>query len=445
MSAGAPAGGMVSLIARKRAGGELDADELGWLCRAYVAGEIPDYQIAAWLMAVCCRGMSEAETLALTRAMVGSGDTLDWSHLDATAVDKHSTGGVGDKTSLVLVPLMAAAGLPFVKMSGRGLGHTGGTLDKLESIPGFRVELDPSSMRAQVGRIGCALVGQSPELVPADKLLYSLRDVTATVDCMPLIAASIMSKKLAAGAPVVVLDVKFGSGAFMRTADDARELARAMVRIGTGAGRRVRAVLSPMEEPLGRAVGNALEVREAIDTLNGAGPEDLWALTEELGTHLLLMAGAEREPDSARATLRALRDGGDAARRFAALVEAQGGDPAVLREPGLLPAAAVVETLDAPEGADHWVAGVDARTVGEAALALGAGRRAKTDTLDLGVGVRLLRKTGERVAPGEPLADIHARSAGDARAAAALLRTAYSLQPRPVETATPAPEVVDAG
>jgi pyrimidine-nucleoside phosphorylase len=445
MSAGAPAGGMVSLIARKRAGGELDADELGWLCRAYVAGEIPDYQIAAWLMAVCCRGMSEAETLALTRAMVGSGDTLDWSHLDATAVDKHSTGGVGDKTSLVLVPLMAAAGLPFVKMSGRGLGHTGGTLDKLESIPGFRVELDPSSMRAQVGRIGCALVGQSPELVPADKLLYSLRDVTATVDCMPLIAASIMSKKLAAGAPVVVLDVKFGSGAFMRTADDARELARAMVRIGTGAGRRVRAVLSPMEEPLGRAVGNALEVREAIDTLNGAGPEDLWALTEELGTHLLLMAGAEREPDSARATLRALRDGGDAARRFAALVEAQGGDPAVLREPGLLPAAAVVETLDAPEGADHWVAGVDARTVGEAALALGAGRRAKTDTLDLGVGVRLRRKTGERVAPGEPLAEIHARSAGDARAAAALLRTAYSLQPRPVETATPAPEVVDAG
>jgi pyrimidine-nucleoside phosphorylase len=427
---------MVALIARKRGGGALSDAELGWLCQGYVAGRIPDYQVAAWLMAVCCRGMDEAETLALTRAMVATGATLDWSHLAATPVDKHSTGGVGDKTSLVLVPLMAAAGLPFVKMSGRGLGHTGGTLDKLESIAGFRTELTPPEMRTQVERIGCALVGQSPELVPGDKLLYALRDVTGTVDCLPLIASSIMSKKLAAGAPVVVLDVKFGAGAFMREVETARELARAMVRIGEGAGRRVRAVLSAMDEPLGRSVGHALEVREAIESLHGRGPADLWALTLELGTNLLLLSGAERDARGARQRLEQLQASGAAAERFAALIEAQGGDPGVVEDPDRLPAAPVVTTFDAPQREVRWVGSADARRIGEAALALGAGRRTKDDTIDLAVGIRLLRKTGDRVEPGEPLAEIHARTDADARAAAEVLRAAYTLEHEP---ATPAP------
>jgi pyrimidine-nucleoside phosphorylase len=436
---------MVRLIERKRDGGALNADELGWLCREYVRGRIPDYQVAAWLMAVCWRGMDAEETLAFTRAMVATGVTLDWRRLPSfPAVDKHSTGGVGDKTSLVLVPLMAAAGLPFVKMSGRGLGHTGGTLDKLESIPGLRVDLSLTEMQAQVERIGCALVGQSEELVPADKLLYALRDVTGTVNSLPLIAASIMAKKLAAGAPVIVLDVKFGSGAFMRTVEEARELAEAMVRIGEGAGRRVRAVLSPMEEPLGRRVGNALEVREAIETLQGDGPEDLWALTLELGVHQLHMAGAESDPDRVRARLQELRDSGEAARRFAALIEAQGGDPAVVEDPGLLPAAPVVTMLDAPSDGERWVGRVDARLVGDAVLGLGAGRRTTEDVLDLGVGVRLLRKTGERVGPGEPLVEIHARTVAEADTVGEVLRTAYHLEHEPVAPAAAMYELVGA-
>ncbi|HEX5724154.1 MAG TPA: thymidine phosphorylase, partial [Longimicrobiaceae bacterium] len=293
----------VALIERKKAGEALTDGELRFLCRGYLDGSIPDYQVAAWLMAVVWRGMTPAETLAFTRALVDTGARLDWSGLDRPTVDKHSTGGVGDKTSIVLVPLMAAAGAAFVKMSGRGLGHTGGTLDKLESIPGFRVDLSPEEMRAQVERIGCALVGQSPALVPADGALYALRDVTATVDSVPLIAASVMSKKLAGGAGAIVLDVKWGSGAFMRTPAEARALARVMVELGEGAGRRTRAVLSGMEQPLGSAVGNALEVREAIDTLRGGGPPELWALTLELGAHLLLLAGLAASADAARATL----------------------------------------------------------------------------------------------------------------------------------------------
>jgi len=438
----APGGRMVSLIARKRGGGELTGQELSWLCREYVGERVPDYQVAAWLMAVCCRGMAERETLALTRAMVASGDELDWSGLGRPVVDKHSTGGVGDKTSLVLVPLMAAAGLGFVKMSGRGLGHTGGTLDKLESIPGFRVELEPEALRAQVERIGCALVGQSPRLVPADKLLYALRDVTATVDCLPLIAASIMSKKLAAGAPVVVLDVKYGSGAFMPDIGSARELARAMVRIGEGAGRRVRAVLSPMSAPLGEAVGNALEVREAVDSLRGAGPADLWALTEELGVHLLRMVGMADGEGAARERLRALRADGSALRAFRALVEAQGGDPGFVDEPGRLAAAGAVRTLVADR--DGWVQAVDARTVGEVALDLGAGRRTKSDTLDLAVGVRVLCRAGDRVARGAPLAEIHARSEADARAVADSLRAGFRVVDEPAMREDPVFEVVDA-
>lgn len=421
---------MVPLILRKRHGGELSASELEFICQGVVRGTIPDYQLSAWLMAVCLRGMSEAETLALTLAMVASGETLSWPGLRKPPVDKHSTGGVGDKTSLVLVPLMAAVGVPFVKMSGRGLGHTGGTLDKLESIPGFLVELTLEALRAQVQRIGCALVGQSPRLVPADGILYALRDVTGTVESVPLIASSIMSKKLASGAGAIVLDVKYGSGAFMGSVEEARALARAMVGIGTGAGREVRAVLSSMEEPLGCAVGNALEVREAIDTLTGQGPPDLWELALQLGTQLLRMTGNAAEDAEARRTLIAARDSGEAARRLEMLIEAQGGDAGVVRDPSLLPRAGAV--VEARAGTGGWVGGVDARTVADVALELGAGRRTKTDRIDHSVGVVVRAKRGDRVEAGTVLAEIHAstREAGE-NAAARLLRDAYAFAAEP--------------
>lgn len=416
---------VVALIERKKRGEALTRPELERLTGGFVRGEIPDYQLAAWLMAVVWRGMTESETLDFTRALVASGRELSWEHLPRPAVDKHSTGGVGDKTSLVLVPLMAAAGLPFVKMSGRGLGHTGGTLDKLESIAGFSVSLSPEALRGQVERIGCALVGQSPDLVPADGAIYALRDVTGTVDSLPLMAASIMSKKLAGGAKVIVLDVKYGSGALLPELEDARRLARAMVAIGTGAGRRVRAVLSPMEQPLGRTVGNALEIREVLESLHGGGPEDLWELTLELGTQLLLMSGEADSPAAARERLTALRDGGAAAAKLRELIAAQGGDPAVVDDPARLPAAAVVERLAAPQ--DGWISRVDARTVGEAALELGSGRRTKADTLDPAAGIRLLKRIGDRVERGEPLAELHAATAERAARGAAVLRGAYEL------------------
>ena len=429
---------VVPLIERKKRGGELSEAELGALLEGYVAGDVPDYQLAAWLMAVCWRGMTQAETLAMTRAMVASGEVLDWEGIGRPTVDKHSTGGVGDKTSIVLVPLMAAAGAAFVKMSGRGLGHTGGTLDKLEAIPGFRVEIEPERMRRQVERIGAALVGQSPALVPADGKLYALRDVTGTVDSVPLIAGSIMSKKLAGGARSIVLDVKWGSGAFMTTLEEARDLARTLVRIGEGAGRATRAVLSSMREPLGRAVGNALEVREAIETLHSRGPADLWALTLELGTHQLLMAGLAADRDAARALLTRLRDGGEGARKLAELVEAQDGDPRVVDDPSLLASAPVVELVGMTDDGPRWVAEADARAVGDAALALGAGRRAKGDPIDPAVGIVMRARIGDRLEPGAPLAEIHARDAAGARQAEAALRAAFVLSPAPV--AAPADE-----
>ncbi len=425
--------GAVPLIERKKSGGELSGEEIAGLLAGYLGKTIPDYQMASWLMAVCWRGMTEGETLAMTRAMVESGATLEWEGLDRPTVDKHSTGGVGDKTSLVLVPLMAEAGAAFVKMSGRGLGHTGGTLDKLEAIAGFRTELELDEMRAQVRRIGCALVGQSPALVPADGALYSLRDVTATVDSVPLIASSIMSKKLAGGASTIVLDVKWGSGAFMTTPEAARELAGALVRIGEGAGRRTRAVLSSMREPLGRAVGNALEVREAFETLAGGGPADLWALTVELGTHLMLLSGLAATAEEAERKLAALRGSGAATRRMEQLVEAQGGDPRVVARPDLLPSAPVVRTVTAR--AEGWVAEADARGVAEAALQLGAGRRQKGDPVDPAVGVVMRARVGDRVAPGAPLADVHARTEAAADAAEARLREAFSFAAEAVPAA----------
>jgi pyrimidine-nucleoside phosphorylase len=431
---------VVALIERKKRGEPLTQSELEQLSGGYLRGEVPDYQMAAWLMAVCWRGMTDEETLAFTRALVASGTELSWDHLDRPAVDKHSTGGVGDKTSLVLVPLMAAAGLPFVKMSGRGLGHTGGTLDKLESIAGFSVNLSLAELRQQVGRIGCALVGQSPELVPADGVLYALRDVTGTVNALPLIAASIMSKKLAGGASVIVLDVKYGSGAFLPEPEEARRLAAAMVAIGTGAGRRVRAVLSPMEQPLGRAVGNALEVREVIETLHGAGPADLWDLTLELGSQLLVMSGEAADAGSARERLSRLRDSGAAAAKLEELIAAQGGDPGVVADADRLPAAPIVTTVEAP-GAG-WVSRLDARTIGEAALELGAGRRVKTDALDLSVGIRLLARMGDRVEAGQPLAELHSSSADRAAQAEGAVRSAYAFSADRPPASTPGYEVV---
>jgi pyrimidine-nucleoside phosphorylase len=434
--------GVVPLIERKKNGGELAAEEIAWLLERYVAGEVPDYQMSAWLMAVRWQGMTEPETLAMTRAMVASGRELEWEGIGRPTVDKHSTGGVGDKTSIVLVPLMAAAGAAFVKMSGRGLGHTGGTLDKLESIPGFRVEIPLDEMRRQVERIGAALVGQSPELVPADGKLYALRDVTATVDSVPLIASSIMSKKLAGGARSIVLDVKWGSGAFMTTLEEARTLAGTLVRIGTGAGRATRAVLSSMREPLGRAVGNALEVREAIDTLHGQGPDDLWALTLELGSHQLLMAGLASSADEARAMLTRLRDEGAGARKLAELIEAQHGDPRVVDDPSILAAAPVVVEMAAEGDGPRWVSRADARAIGDAALALGAGRRKKGDPIDPAVGIVLRARIGDRVEPGQPLAAIHARTDAEARTAIQALRDAFALSETPVSPPSDRYEVI---
>ena len=432
---------ILPLIERKKQGGEHSADELSWLCTEFVARRVPDYQMGAWLMAVRWRGMTAAETLALTQAMVASGATLDWSELGRPVVDKHSTGGVGDKTSIVLVPLLAAAGLAFVKMSGRGLGYTGGTLDKLESIPDFRVDLDLHELRAQVERIGCALVGQSSALVPADGALYALRDVTATVDALPLIASSIMSKKLAGGAETIVLDVKYGSGAFMPTVEAARELARAMVEIGEGAGRRTRAVLSPMDQPLGETVGNALEVREAIDTLHGKGPADLWTLTLELGTHLLLLSGEAANAEQARERLSHLRNSGAAAAKLAELVEAQRGDPRVVENPDRLPQVPSVRMLS-HEGPEQTIASVDALGVAKVTLELGAGRRVKTDPVDPAVGVRLRAKNGVRVSRGEPLAEIHARTESAAAQAAEHLRRAFHFSEEPVESPSRGNEVI---
>jgi len=423
---------MLALLERTKRRRPLSRADFDLVCRGAVDGSVPDYQLAAWLMAVWFRGLDPDETLALTQAMVATGAQLDWTDLDRPTVDKHSTGGVGDKTSLVLVPLVAAAGAAFVKMSGRGLGHTGGTLDKLEAIPGLRVELSLAELRAQVRRIGCALVGQSPELVPADAALYALRDVTATVDSLPLIASSVMSKKLAAGAGSIVLDVKWGEGAFLPERARAQELADALVALGRAAGRRTRAVLSPMEQPLGRAVGNALEVREAIDTLAGQGPTDLWALVEALGAELLVLAGLAPDAPSARLRLRALRDDGAGRERFRALVEAQGGDPRAVDDPARLPQAPCVRPWAWEGPGPAWVAALPARALGEIALTLGAGRQKKGDPVDPAVGLWLDAKVGERLEPGQPIVTVHARSPADVEAALTRLRQVVRLAHEPV-------------
>jgi pyrimidine-nucleoside phosphorylase len=392
------------LILKKRDGGELTPEEIDALLGAYLREEIADYQMSAFLMAVFFRGMSARETAALTMAMVRSGETLDLEALGGTPVDKHSTGGVGDKTSLVLIPLVAAAGARVAKLSGRGLGHTGGTIDKLESIPGFRTDLSRERMVDQVRRIGCALAGQTADLVPADKRLYALRDVTGTVESIPLIAASIMSKKIAGGARGIVLDVKVGSGAFMKSIEEARRLAEAMVAIGREVGRRTVGVISDMDQPLGRSVGNAVEVAEAIATLKGTGPLDLTDLCLTLGAHMLVLAGAESSLEPAEVRLRRALEDGLALERFRKMVEAQSGDARVVDDPDLLPSAR--HRLPVVAAGGGVVTGIDAQAVGLAAMSLGAGRARKEDRINPAVGITLERKVGERVAGGEPLATV---------------------------------------
>ncbi len=421
------------LIERKRNGGELTPEEIRELVLGHASGEIPDYQLAAFCMAVYFRGLTAVETLALTEAFVQSGSTLDLrAELGRAVVDKHSTGGVGDKTSLVVGPLVAACGVPFGKMSGRGLGHTGGTLDKLESIPGFRVELSNEEFIELVRAVGVAIIGQSPDLVPADKRLYALRDVTATVDSIPLIAASIMSKKIAAGAEGIVLDVKVGDGAFMKSLADARMLAEAMLELGRGAGREVVCLLTDMDQPLGWAIGNALEVDEVRRMLAGEDtPPDLFSLAVQATGRLLALSdlGIDAEEGSRRAE-QALDDG-SALATFSRWIEAQGGDPA----PEALPTAPVVHELAADD--EGFVAEISALGLGRVALELGAGRRTKDDAIDHAVGIRCFAKRGDALAPGQPLAEIHARDKESARRAAERIRELVTITgepqpPRPI-------------
>jgi pyrimidine-nucleoside phosphorylase len=391
------------LIQRKRDGAALSDDELSALVLAYARDEVPDYQMAAFCMAVYFQGLSAEETHALTDAMVRSGETIDLAPLGRKVVDKHSTGGVGDKASIVVGPIVAACGVPFAKMSGRGLGHTGGTLDKLESIPGFRVELKAGELIRHVQEVGMAIVGQTADLVPADKKLYALRDVTATVDIIPLIASSIMSKKIAGGADAIVLDVKVGDGAFMKSLDEARELARTMVELGWLEGREVVCELTDMDQPLGRAVGNALEIHEALDALEGSGPPDLAELVLGASAHLLALSDLGVDVDEGRRLAEEALASGAARERYDLWVRAQEGDP----RPEALPRAAVVRPVPAP--AAGFVQGIAATDVGLAALHLGAGRIRKEDAIDHAVGVVCLAKRGDPVEIGQPLAEVHAR------------------------------------
>jgi pyrimidine-nucleoside phosphorylase len=414
------------LIQRKRDGEELAAEEISELVLGYVRGEVPDYQMAALLMAVYFRGLSDAETFALTEAMIHSGETLDLGKaLGRKVVDKHSTGGVGDKTSLAVAPIVAACGVPVGKMSGRGLGHTGGTLDKLESIPGFRVELTTDEFVGQVREVGIAIIGQSADLVPADKLLYGLRDVTATVDNVSLIASSIMSKKIAGGADAIVLDVKVGDGAFMKTIDDARTLAQAMLELGRRAGRDVVCILTDMDQPLGTTVGNALEIAEAVATLRGDGPPDFTELVLASCAHLLELSDLGLDEAAARTRAEAAIRDGSALATYRRWITAQGGDP----DEDALPVAPIVREVTADR--DGFVGAIGAVDVGIAALRLGAGRRTKDDAIDHAVGVRCLAKRGDGIERGQTLAEVHAREEASAAQGVADVAAAYELVEAP--------------
>jgi len=410
------------LIERKRDGGRIGSGEWRQLRAAYAAGDIPDYQMAALAMAIFFRGLDRAETGALTDAMLRSGATLELSHLRVPRLDKHSTGGVGDKVSLVLAPLVSCLGVAVPMMSGRGLGHTGGTLDKLESIPGFRTGLSLSEATTQLEQFGCALIGQTGEIAPADRKLYALRDATGTVESIPLIAASIMSKKLAEGLTGLVLDVKFGSGAFLPERERGLELARTMIELGADHGCPVIALLTAMDRPLGRACGNAVEVEESIMALRGEGPPDLMRVTYALGAEMLLLAGTVRDRDDARRRMEVAISSGRAAEQLQRIIEAQGGDPRVVDDPGLLPEAPECDVYFAPRAG--VVARVEPRAVGHGIIALGGGRTRVEDVIDPAVGFVITARPGDVVKAGEPLATIYARDEAGLEAGRAALAQA---------------------
>lgn len=416
---------MYDLILRKRNGDSLTGREIDWMIKQYTNEEIPDYQMSAMLMAICFQGLDETETYELTMAMAKSGEILDLSGIDGKKVDKHSTGGVGDKTSLVLAPIVAALGVPVAKMSGRGLGHTGGTIDKLESISSFSTELSEGQFQTQVNQIGIAIMGQTRDLAPADKRLYALRDVTATVDQISLIASSIMSKKLAAGADAILLDVKTGSGAFMKQVEDARALAREMVSIGEKAGKQMTAVISNMDEPLGCAIGNALEVREAVDTLKGRGPADFTELVETLGAYMLWMGDAAENIEEGAEKVRQVIKNGKALEKFFEFLTAQGvkDDPSISIEN--LPRADKIVKVCADESG--FVGKIDAQEMGICSLILGGGRETKESVIDPAVGLILRKKVGDPVKPGDTLAEIHGNSAAKIKMAEEHFRKHYHI------------------
>lgn len=422
---------MTDLIVKKRDGGELSHEEINFMIDGYTRGQIPDYQMSAMCMAILLRGMSDRETLEMTMAMVHSGETLDLSPIQGVKGDKHSTGGVGDKTSLVLCPMVAACGLKVAKMSGRGLGHTGGTIDKLESFPGFTTGISEETFFKNVNEIGIAIAGQTADLVPADKKLYALRDVTGTVPSIPLIVSSIMSKKLASGADVIVLDVKCGSGAFMKTEQEARTLAQGLTRIGRLAGRKCAAVITDMDQPLGWAVGNALEVKEAISVLKGEKGGDLLELCLTLGSCMLTEAGLAGSIEEARAKLEKTISDGTALEKLSQMVTAQQGDGRDVYDTSRLPLAPVQMEVTALEGG--YVRRIEAEQVGLVSMHLGGGRATKDSEIDLSVGLVLHKKVGDSVEAGESLATIHASSQEKAAEAAELLRACYSFSPDPVQ------------
>jgi len=421
----------VDIIIKKRDGGELSWEELDFFIQGLARGEIPDYQAAAWAMAVYFQGMTPDETSDLTLALALSGEIMDLSDTVPLAVDKHSTGGVGDKVTLVVEPLVAACGVPMGKMSGRGLGHSGGTLDKLESIPGFRSSLSIAEFKRQLKEVGVVLAGQSADLAPADGKLYALRDVIGAVGSIPLIASSVMSKKIAGGARAIVLDVKVGSGAFMPTVVEATKLAKLMVEIGRRAHRRVIALISDMNQPLGHAVGNALEVREAIETLHNGGPPDFREHCLVVAGHLLILARKARMMKTARQHLEQALADGSAFAKFKQLIEAQGGDLRVIENPDLLPQASHIETVPAPRSG--YLAEVNAHEVGMAAVNLGAGRAQKGDTIDHAVGVVIHHKVGDGVRKGEPLFTIHANDAAKLKIAKARVLAAHKFSAKQVQ------------
>jgi pyrimidine-nucleoside phosphorylase len=429
----------VDIILKKRDGGELNRDEIGFFVAGVTAGSLPDYQASALLMAVVLRGMSRQETAWLTDAMVHSGERVDLSGIAGVKVDKHSTGGVGDKTSLVLAPLAASLGVPVPMMSGRGLGHTGGTLDKLESIPGFRVSLSLDEMKDALASVGCAMIGQTTEIAPADKKLYALRDVTGTVESIPLISASIMSKKIAEGIDALVLDVKTGTGAFMKTEEDSRRLAESLVSIGNASGVRTQAVITRMDAPLGLAVGNALEVVECLDVLKGRGPADLVEVSVDLTARMLVLGGVAPDLDEGRRRTHGAIASGRGLDRFRRIVERQGGDPRIVDDDARLPSAP--GRLMVAANRPGFLAALDAELVGRAAVSLGAGRDRVDDAVDPAVGIRLVARPGDELRAGDPVLELHHRDRGLDQARALAARAIRIGDQRPAATSLIVDEV----